>query len=150
MRLKLPPAVVLLLFGSLMYLLATFLPFGYFDFFGRNLLVKALLVLGAIVAFIALIQFYRAKTTVDPMSPSKASRLVMSGIYRFSRNPMYLAMLLLLLAWGLKLGNAFNTLLAALFVAYMNRFQIIPEEEALGKLFGKPYQQYCLKVRRWF
>ncbi len=150
MSLKLPPAFVFLLFGLLMYLLATFLPFGYFDFFGRNILVKVLLVVACIVAFMALIQFYRARTTVDPMTPSRASRLVISGIYRFSRNPMYLAMLLLLLAWGLKLGNAFNTLLAALFVAYMNRFQITPEEEALAKVFGKAYQQYCLKVRRWF
>jgi protein-S-isoprenylcysteine O-methyltransferase Ste14 len=63
---------------------------------------------------------------------------------------MYLALLLILLAWGLWLGNAFNTLLAAGFVGYMNRFQIIPEEEALTAMFGKRYQQYCKQVRRWF
>jgi protein-S-isoprenylcysteine O-methyltransferase Ste14 len=63
---------------------------------------------------------------------------------------MYLAMLFILLALGLKLGNAFNTITAALYVAYMNKYQIIPEEEVLNKIFGKAYQQYCLQVRRWF
>ena len=63
---------------------------------------------------------------------------------------MYLGLLLLLLAWGLHLGNAFNIVLAAGFVAYMNRFQIVPEEETLSKLFGKEYAQYCTLVRRWF
>jgi protein-S-isoprenylcysteine O-methyltransferase Ste14 len=63
---------------------------------------------------------------------------------------MYLALLLLLLGWGLYLGNAFNTLLAAGFVYYMNTFQIIPEEEVLKDRFGKEYQKYCVLVRRWF
>jgi protein-S-isoprenylcysteine O-methyltransferase Ste14 len=63
---------------------------------------------------------------------------------------MYLAILLVLLAWGLWLGNAFNTLLAAGFVGYMNKFQIRPEEEALATIFGKEFQQYCTQVRRWF
>jgi len=134
----------------LMYLLARFLPVGYFDFFGRHYLILALLVFSGIVAVLALFQFFGNKTTIDPRNPSKANKLVESGIYRYSRNPMYLALLLMLLAWGIWLGNAFNTLLAASFVAYMNRFQIVPEEDALLALFGKDYRQYCIKVRRWF
>lgn len=102
------------------------------------------------LSFISLVQFFKSKTTVDPTTPSKASKLVTSGIYQFSRNPMYLGLLLILLAWGLWLGNAFNVLLAAGFVAYMNKFQILPEEEALMKLFHKEYKQYCTLVRRWF
>ncbi len=150
MRLKVPPVFVVLFFGISMYFLAEFLPVGYFDFFGRLLVTKVLFGLAILIVLIAMLQFLRAKTTVDPSDPDKASRLVVNGIYRYSRNPMYLAMLLMLLAWGLKLGNAFNTVSAAFFVAYMNKFQIIPEEEALSKVFGKKYQQYCLEVRRWF
>ncbi|WP_411032009.1 methyltransferase family protein [Spongiimicrobium sp. 3-5] len=150
MKLKIPPAVVVVVFGLLMYTLAKFLPVGYFDFFGRKYLIKLLLVLAIGIVIIAQIQFFRKKTTVNPMAPSKASYLVTTGIYSYSRNPMYLGMLLILLAWGLSLGNAFNTLLAAGFVAYMNAFQIIPEEEKLQKNFGKEYQQYCVLVRRWF
>lgn len=150
MKLKIPPAVVFLVFGLLMYLLAEFLPFGNFDFFGRHYLMLALCVLALIIASIALFQFFGAKTTLDSLEPAKASTLVEKGIYAYTRNPMYLAMLLLLLAWGVWLGNAFNTLLAAAFVAYMNRFQIISEEQALTQIFGKNYKQYCLLVRRWF
>ncbi len=150
MELKIPPAVVFLIFAGLMYLLATFLPFGYFDFFGRYYLVIFLLAFAGIVAAIALFQFFRLRTTIDPTNPSKASKLVENGIFAYSRNPMYLALLVLLLALGVWLGNAFNTLLAAGFVGYMNRFQIIPEEMALLKLFGKGYKQYCVNVRRWF
>ncbi|MFK7812332.1 MAG: isoprenylcysteine carboxylmethyltransferase family protein [Maribacter sp.] len=150
MKLKIPPVVVFLIFGGLMYLLARFLPVGYFDFFGRTYLMYALLVIAGSIGFISLVQFFRSKTTVDPTAPSKASKLVTSGIYQFSRNPMYLGLLLILLAWGLWLGNAFNVLLAAGFVGYMNAFQITPEEETLLQLFGKEYKQYCTLVRRWF
>ncbi len=150
MKLKIPPAIVFLVFGLLMYLLAEFLPVGYFDFFGRHYLMIALVVFAIIIAIVALLQFYASKTTIDPTQPDKTIKLVTSGIYAYTRNPMYLALLVLLLAWGVWLGNAFNTLLAAGFVAYMNRFQIEPEEQALMRIFGKDYKQYCLLVRRWF
>ncbi|WP_339837716.1 isoprenylcysteine carboxylmethyltransferase family protein [uncultured Maribacter sp.] len=150
MELKLPPALVFLLFGLSMYVLATFLPFGFFDFFGRLLLSKVLLGLAALVGLLALFQFYKAKTTVDPTKPDKASNLVINGVFKFSRNPMYLAMLLVLLGLGIVLGNAFNMLIAAAFVGYMNRFQIIPEERVLLDKFGRSYKEYCTLTRRWF
>ncbi|MGI9546692.1 MAG: methyltransferase family protein [Flavobacteriaceae bacterium] len=150
MALKLPPALIFLLFTGLMYLLCIYLPFGYFDFLGRFVLVKILIIAAIFIALIAMFQFYRSKTTIDPREPSKAKLLVTNGVYNYSRNPMYLALLLLLLAWGLWLGNAFNVLLAAAFVAFMNRFQIGPEEAALRDLFGKEYDQYIIRVRRWF
>ncbi|WP_339710227.1 isoprenylcysteine carboxylmethyltransferase family protein [uncultured Kriegella sp.] len=150
MKLKVPPFLVFLIFALLMYLNARWLPVGYFDFFGRVYVMGGLLVVAVAIILISLIQFFRAKTSVDPTKPSKVSSLVTDGLYKYSRNPMYLALLLLLLAWGLWLGNAFNTLLAALFVGYMNRFQILPEEEALLRAFGKEYQQYVTNVRRWF
>ncbi|MEL6917367.1 MAG: isoprenylcysteine carboxylmethyltransferase family protein [Bacteroidota bacterium] len=150
MKLKLPPPLIAFVFGLLMYVLAKILPIGAFDFFGRPYLMKGLLFLGVIVASIALIQFFHNKTTTDPTSPSKATHLVTNGLYNYTRNPMYLAMLLVLLAWGLWLGNAFNVLVAAGFVSYMNAYQIIPEEKALGQIFGKAYHHYCVRVRRWF
>lgn len=150
MKLKIPPVVVFFSFVLFMYLLAEFLSVGYFDFFGRHYLMIALVIFAFIIAVVALLQFYFAKTTIDPSQPDKTKKLVVDGIYAYTRNPMYLAMLLLLLAWGVWLGNAFNTLLAAGFVAFMNRFQIEPEEQALMKICNKDYKQYCLMVRRWF
>ena len=114
------------------------------------MLAKFLVGLGMVIALLALIQFKLAKTTVDPTKPDKAQSLVVSGVFKFSRNPMYLALLLILLALGIFLGNAFNTLVAAGFVAYMNRFQIIPEEQILLNKFGRSFKDYCILTRRWF
>ena len=150
MKLKLPPVLIFVIFSILMYVLSLVLPFGDFEFFGREVLILFLLGMGALVGFISLIQFYIAKTSIDPRTPSKASDLVTNGLYKFSRNPMYVALLMVLLAWGLWLGNAFNTLLAAGFVGYLNKFQIIPEEKALSDMYGKAYKHYCTQVRRWF
>ncbi|WP_244745039.1 methyltransferase family protein [Maribacter dokdonensis] len=133
-----------------MYLLDLVLPIGYFDFFGRLMLAKFLVGIGMVIALLALLQFRFAKTTVDPTKPDKAQSLVVSGVFKFSRNPMYLALLLILLALGIFLGNAFNTLVAAGFVAYMNRFQIIPEEQILLNKFGRSFKDYCILTRRWF
>ena len=150
MKLKLPPVLVMLVFGGLMYVLAKFLPVGDFDFFGRRELSIFLLALSVLVVFISVVQFFNARTTTNPLDPKKTSKLITTGIYKYTRNPMYLGMLLFLLAFGLQLGNAFNTLLAAGFVSYMNRFQIKHEEAALEDMFGKEYRMYCKLTRRWF
>ncbi len=150
MELKILPGVVFLVFGTLMYGLSKFLPFGQFEFFGRSYLLLFLVLFSLVISIISLVQFYKAKTTIHPMQSEKVSKLVTSGLYAYSRNPMYLALLLVLLAWGLYLGNAFNVLLAAGFVSYMNRFQIQAEERILSQKFKKNYAQYCIQVRRWF
>lgn len=133
-----------------MYLFARILPVGYFDFFGRRFLVYLLCGGGVLIGLISLLQFAKHRTPTDPFKPNRARKLVTNGIYQYSRNPMYLALLLVLLGWGVSLGNAFNTLLAAGFVAYMNAFQIRPEEEVMEQKFGAAYRQYCILVRRWF
>lgn len=150
MILKLPPLVVLIVFAGFMYLLDSYLPVGEFNFFGKEILKYTVWGFAGLILCISLVQFVRAKTTANPIDPSKAKQLVINGIYSYTRNPMYLAMLLFLIGFGLKLGNAFNTLTAAGFVYYMNHFQIKREEEALQKLFGKDYRLYCKAVRRWF
>ncbi|MEX0361572.1 MAG: isoprenylcysteine carboxylmethyltransferase family protein [Allomuricauda sp.] len=147
---KIIPPLVMMIFGFLMYLLNRFLPVGHFDFFGRRELSIVLFGLALLIIFISIAQFVFAKTTTNPINLTKTTRLVTKGIFKYSRNPMYLGMLLLLLGYGLKLGNAFNTLLAAGFVYYMNHFQIAKEEQALAQLFGKEYRNYCKATRRWF
>lgn len=150
MKLRIPPPIVMLIFACLMYVLNRFLPFGNFEFFGRKELATVLISLAFIVMALAIFQFLRAKTTTNPINLTKTSSLVTSGIFKYTRNPMYLGMLLILLAFGLKLGNAFNTLLAAGFVYFMNHFQIENEEKALTELFDKEYTMYCKATRRWF
>ncbi len=106
-------------------------------------LVAVVLCLSAVVAFRG------SRTTVNPLEPAAASTVVMSGAYQFSRNPMYLAFLLLLIAWAICLANVPASIALPLFVLYMNRFQIEPEERALIAKFGEPYQNYMAQVRRW-
>ncbi len=150
LELRVPPAFVAAVFAALMYFTARWLPVGNFDFFGRQWLQWALLGMAFLTGLLAVLSFLRAGTSLNPHRPEYAKKLVTDGVYNYSRNPMYLSLLLLLLAWGLYLGNAFNTLLAALFVAYMNRFQIGPEERTLEARFDSAYRHYCTLVRRWF
>lgn len=150
LELRVPPALVAAVFAMLMAFTARWLPVGTFEFFGRQWLQWALLAIAFLTGLLAVVRFLREGTSLNPHHPEYAEKLVTGGIYNYTRNPMYLSLLLLLLAWGLYLGNAFNTLLAALFVAYMNRFQIGPEERVLESRFGAAYRQYCTLVRRWF
>jgi protein-S-isoprenylcysteine O-methyltransferase Ste14 len=96
-----------------------------------------------------LFYFVRARTTINPLKPASTSSLVSSGVYRFTRNPMYLGMLLVLLAWAAFLSSVAALLVAPLFVLYINRFQIIPEERILASKFGAEFAAYKKKVRRW-
>ena len=105
--------------------------------------------LGVIFGILGAIAFRQAKTTANPLKPETASTLVESGIYRVSRNPMYLGIALLLLAWAIYLSSVWSLLGVVAFVHYMNRFQILLEEEAMEKLFGEEYRTYKAKVRRW-
>lgn len=150
MQLKIPPAGVFLIFGGLMYGADWLLPVGDFDFFGSTILLWVLILAGILLGVLALAQFAMHKTTIDPMHVEKTDTLVTKGVYRVSRNPMYLGLLLILLAWGIYLGNAFNAITAAGFVSYMNAYQIRPEEEILRQKFGEHYNRYCQAVRRWF
>ena len=97
----------------------------------------------------AVASFVTANTTINPLKPSRASRLVTSGVFRLSRNPIYVGDLLVLVAIAVWLGQAANIALLAGFVWYIDRFQIRPEERALSTLFGAEYTAYCARVRRW-
>ena len=94
-------------------------------------------------------EFVRAHTTVNPMAPTRARRLVTSGVFSRTRNPMYLGMLLVLAGWGVWLGNAVAWLGLPLFVAVLNVLQIRPEERAMRQRFGAEFERYAARVRRW-
>lgn len=98
---------------------------------------------------IALVHFLRSRTTINPLKPESASALVTGGIYRFTRNPMYLGLATLLLAWAIYLGNLAALTGLPLFILYMKRFQIASEERALEARFGAEYIAYRTRVRRW-
>jgi protein-S-isoprenylcysteine O-methyltransferase Ste14 len=115
----------------------------------RTWVSAGFVLLGVIVAGAAVLAFYHHKTTVNPLTPEQTSALVASGIYRLSRNPMYLGFLLALVGWGIYLANVAALLLLPLFVLYVNRYQIEPEERALLAKFGEPFAEYLAAVRRW-
>lgn len=104
---------------------------------------------GVLIEAVSVLAFLRARTTVTPLKPEKASTLVVGGLYRVSRNPMYLGMLILLIGWSLWLGNPASLLLLPVFVIYLTVFQIKPEESALSEKFGADYDAYRRRVRRW-
>ena len=97
-----------------------------------------------------LLAFRAARTTVNPLKPEAASALVQSGVYRVSRNPMYVGFALLLLAWCLYLGSLLSFIGVLSFVFFIDRFQVLPEERAMHSLFGTEFDDYAKKVRRWF
>ncbi len=108
-----------------------------------------LLAIGLLLMVIAAGHFIAAKTTINPLRPANASTLITNGVFAISRNPIYLGDLLILAALAVWLGNMLNIALLALFVWYLNRFQIAPEERALRDKFGEAYAAYCSRVRRW-
>ena len=149
LELKIPPVIVVAISGWLMWVFALLLP-GFGRVLPGRLAVAGLLVAaGVAVALAGVVAFRRSRTTVNPLRPETASSLVSSGIYRYTRNPMYLGMALVLLGWGVWLSNPASLIGLFAFVAYMNRFQIGPEERALAALFGEAFADYQARVRRW-
>ena len=149
LELKIPPLLLVVLFAVVMWLLAQWLPFLVLPLSWRLLFAGTFAISGVTVALAGVLAFRKADTTVDPRVPQQSSSLVIRGIYRYSRNPMYVGFLLLLVAWALYLMNLAALALLPLFVWYINRFQITPEERFLLEKFGADYQAYCKNVRRW-
>lgn len=109
-----------------------------------------LIVLGLGLDLYSILLFTRTRTTINPMQPHRASRLVVSGVYRMSRNPMYLGMVLSLSGWVWLLGSPIGWLVVWLFARMLVIVQIGPEENALRDRFGESYVEYCRRVNRWF
>lgn len=149
LELKIPPALVMAIFMALMWWIAGALPALDFELPARQFVAVALAVAGACAIIAGVVSLTRAKTTVNPVDPDSATTLVVSGIYCWTRNPMYFGFLLILAGWTAHLANAMAILLLPLFVAWMARFQIIPEERALAARFGEEFDRYRSRVRRW-
>jgi len=149
LELKVPPPVVALVTAVLMWLASHSSPTLAFVFPAGNLLAVGLAAIGLMVAISGVVTFRRARTTLNPTKPETSSSLVSWGIYKITRNPMYLGLLLLLTAWAIFLSNWLAFLFLPVFVVYMNRFQIVPEEQALTLLFAREFVAYQSRVRRW-
>jgi protein-S-isoprenylcysteine O-methyltransferase Ste14 len=149
LELKIPPVAVVLALGTAMWVFTCLFPSLTADYPGRVLAAIALAVLGVATAIQGVIEFRRARTTVDPRDPRKSTAIVTSGIYRFTRNPMYLGFLLVLVSWSVYLSNLCAAVGPVLFILYMNRFQIEPEERILSARFGEVYDAYKAAARRW-
>lgn len=149
LELKTPPAALFLIFGGLMWIISSYIPAFSYKFPGQKWLGTGIFTTGVIIGLTAVAQFWKARTTVHPHKPEHASKVVKSGLYQRSRNPMYLGLLLVLIGWGVYLGNPLNIFCLAGFILYMNRFQIIPEEKVLSKKFGDKFLNYKKSVRRW-
>jgi protein-S-isoprenylcysteine O-methyltransferase Ste14 len=132
-----------------MYAISRFVPVFAFALPAGRIIAAGLAVIGVVVALLGVASFRRSGTTVNPLQPAAASQLVVSGIYRWTRNPMYLGMLLVLLGWGVVLANAIAFLAATAFIPLMNRLQIGPEERILAATFGSAFTAYQSAVRRW-
>jgi protein-S-isoprenylcysteine O-methyltransferase Ste14 len=149
LALKLPPLVLVVIVAALMWVASSATP--GFDFFlpAKSLWAVGLALIGTITCLSGVVSFRRAKTTVNPMKPNSASSLVVTGTYKYTRNPMYVGFALVLLGWAAFLSNLAAFALLPGFVLYINRFQIGPEERVLASLFPHEYPAYRAKVRRW-
>ena len=149
LELKIPPPLVALCVGLLMWFVSSAdVPFEI------PLLLRAIAgivfgIVGFSFGFAGFLSFRRAKTTINPTKPMSSSSLVTTAAYRYTRNPMYLGLLLILLGWGTYLASPVAFLFLPLFMLYINRFQIAPEEHALSSMFGAEFSAYKARVRRW-
>lgn len=149
LELRFPPPLVGITIAAAMWVIASLPPIWPPPSFVRLSAGVILLVVGIAIGLSAVISFRRAQTTVNPLKPETSTSLVSSGIFARTRNPMYLGMLIGLLAWAVYLPSALALLGPAAFAFYITRFQIIPEERVLHSLFGSEFSKYSQRVRRW-
>ena len=147
MKTKIPPPIIALTCIVINYL-STYL-INPIKFPNIEIIGILILLVGLITAMLAIFLFKKDKTTVNPINPEEATTLVTTGIFSITRNPMYLGLFFVIFSTVLFFGSWFGIIILILFVWYINKFQIIPEEEAMEKLFGNKYYEYRQNVRRW-
>lgn len=151
---RIPPPIVMALCATGLWLTHTSVPIALFDFADTatrwtTVLAVIVFLLGVSIDLVSLKRFFSAKTTINPLKPEQASSLVTSGIYAITRNPMYVGLMLWLLAGAIYSNNPICLIWPAFFILYINRFQIQPEERFLSQLFADDYQQYLQQTPRW-
>lgn len=142
---RVPPPLLTIAFGVAMWIVAADAPAPLW----RMLLAFVLFMAAGVFGFPALRAFRRAGTTIDPVRIDRARSLVTGGIFRFTRNPMYVALSLLLAAWAAWLGGALVWAGPVILLLWLDHFQIRPEERAMAARFGDDYRRYQTQVRRW-
>lgn len=146
---KIPPVATMLACAVAMRWVAHRTPAWTWPIPGRLLVAVLLAAVGGGFALAGLWAFRKARTTIHPHRLDRTSAFVAHGVYRVTRNPMYLGLLLVLLAWAVRLSNLPAVAFLPAFVLYMDRFQILPEERVLREKFGDAYADYAKSVRRW-
>jgi protein-S-isoprenylcysteine O-methyltransferase Ste14 len=149
LELRIPPPVVGLIVAAGMWTAAHLPPLLAMPTLVRLVVAALMFATGVAVALGGVVSFRRARTTVNPLKPETTAVLVVTGVYSFTRNPMYLGMALVLLAWAVFLASPWSLVGLVLFALYITRFQIVPEERALAVLFGESFAAYRKRVRRW-
>ena len=149
LELRIPPLLVWVVFAGAMFGVARLAPGLSFMLSMSPIIALALVALGGAVALAGVLAFRNKRTTVNPLNPGTTTVVVSSGVYRMSRNPMYLGFLIALAGWAVYLSNIGAILLLPAFVAYLTQYQIKPEERALAAKFGAEFAQYMSRVRRW-
>ena len=149
LELKVPPPILALLLAGAMWGVSQHEPQIAIPAGVRRSVALLLALVGASFDVLGLLAFRRSRTTVDPFKPHRASAFVANGVYKVTRNPMYLGLTFLLLGWAVFLGSPWPFLAPVLFVPFVDRFQVRPEEEAMARLFGESYAAYTAEVPRW-
>ena len=144
-----PPLVGIIIAGAMWFIASSLSPFLPLPASARLPAAVILALAGVATALSGVISFRRAQTTVNPLKPETSTALVSTGIYTITRNPMYLGMLAVLLAWAAYLSSVWALLGPVAFALYITHFQIIPEERALRSLFGTTFVAYTQRTRRW-
>ena len=147
MKTKIPPPIIALMCIAINYLSTHFI--NPFKFPNIEIIGVFILLAGLVTAFLGYLLFKKYKTTVNPINPEETTILVTTGIFSITRNPMYLGLFFVICSTVLLFGSWFGIIILMFFVWYINKFQIIPEEETMEKKFGNKYNEYKKNVRRW-
>lgn len=149
LELRVPPVIVAAIFSGLIFRTAEWLPGFGMSVQARSFFSLLFIGLAGLFGLAGLWSFNKAKTSVNPFTPELSSNLVSNGIYRYTRNPMYVGLAFVLDALCIGLDNLYTIALVALFMWYMTAFQIKPEERELLNVFGEEFKDYMSKTRRW-
>ena len=145
--LKIPPPLLVLILVISNYFSSKKIDLIFLPY--QKLISFILLFIGILILINPILKFIKSRTTIDPIKFKKVNKLITSGIYKYSRNPMYLGMVLILLSISFKFNLIGGIVLTMLFAGYITKFQIIPEEIVMNKLFGDEFEKYKNKTRRW-
>jgi protein-S-isoprenylcysteine O-methyltransferase Ste14 len=149
LELKIPPLALLAVLVISQYVFASYVPFGDIEIKFKLALAACACLVGAVIALLGVYEFRKIGTTVNPINPDGTVAIVNTGIYRLTRNPMYVGFAFMLLSAAIFTANYVSLLSLPIYVLYMNRFQIQPEERMLAEKFGEAYSAYLQQVRRW-